>query len=292
MTRFAIVEAPSTLGLHATGVERLPDALLGAGLADALGARRVSRVEPPPPERWRDPATLLMNARAIASYSITLADVVGRVLDGGDFPLVLGGDCSILLGTLLALRRRGRFGLLFIDGHADFYQPEAEPTGEVASMDLALATGRGPAVVTDLEGRRPIVRDDDVVLFGFRDAEQAAQYASQPVPSTIRTIPLDAIREHDINHAVEAAVGHLDRDDLDGFWIHCDADSLDDAMMPAVDYRMPDGLSWEELTTVFRTAMASGRAVGLELTIFNPRLDPDGSIARKLVATVVAGLTS
>ena len=73
------------------------------------------------------------------------------MLDAGDIPIVLGGDCSILLGNLLALRGRGRYGLLFIDGHADFYQPDAEPNGEAASMDLALATGRGPHVVADRE---------------------------------------------------------------------------------------------------------------------------------------------
>jgi len=76
-------------------------------------------------------------------------------------PLVLGGDCSILLGTTLALRRRGRFGLLFIDGHADFYQPEVEPKGEAASMDLAFATGPHQCVgmnVARLEGRIAIGR--------------------------------------------------------------------------------------------------------------------------------------
>jgi arginase len=212
------------------------------------------------------------------------------VLDGGEFPLVLGGDCSILLGSLLALRRRARFGLLFVDGHADFYQPDAEPTGEAASMDLALATGRGPDVVTDVEGRRPLVRDDDVVLFAARDAHEAARYGSQAVPPTIRALPLDEIRRSGIDEAARDAVAHLDRDSLDGFWIHVDADALDDAIMPAVDYRMPGGLSWDELTTMLRTAMATGRVVGLELTIFNPRLDSSGALARRLVDAVVAGL--
>ncbi len=233
---------------------------------------------------------MLLNPSGIATYSRALADAVGRVLDRSDFPLVLGGDCSILLGSLLALRRRGRFGLLFLDGHADFYQPDAEPSGEAASMDLALATGRGPTAVADLEGRRPLVRDDDVVLFAARDAEQAAQYGSQPVPPTIRAIPLDEIRRRGIDQAARDAVAHLDRNSLAGFWIHCDVDVLDDAIMPAVDYRMAGGLSWLELTTTLRVALASRRAVGLELTIFNPRLDPDGSLARHLVGAVVAGL--
>jgi arginase len=290
VTSFAIVEAPSILGLHPTGVERLPEALLSAGLAEKLDARHAARIEPPPHDALRDQATMLMNPRAIAGYSRALADAVGRVVDGGEFPIVLGGDCSIVLGNLLALRRRGRYGLMFIDGHADFFQPEVEPTGEAASMDLALATGRGPDIVTNIEGRRPLVRDEDVVLFGRRDAEQAEQYGSQPVPDTLCSIDLDEIRRLGVDRAAQAAVAHLDRDDLDGLWIHCDVDALDDAIMPAVDYRMGGGLSWEELIATLRVAMASGRAVGFELTIFNPRLDPGGAVATNLVDAVVAGL--
>jgi arginase len=131
---FAIVEAPSILGLFPKGMEKLPDALLGAGLAERLGAQHAGRVEPPAYDPQRDPETLMLNPHKVANYAVALADKVGPIIDRGLFPVVLGGDCSILLGNLLALRRRGRYGLLFLDGHADFYQPEAEPSGEVASM--------------------------------------------------------------------------------------------------------------------------------------------------------------
>ena len=117
--------------------------MLAEGLGERLEAWRAGRVEPPQYDHHRDPETMLLNPRGIADYSVALADVVERVIDTGEFPVVLGGDCSIVLGCLLALRRRGRHGLLFLDGHADFYQPEAEPNGEAASMELALATGRG-----------------------------------------------------------------------------------------------------------------------------------------------------
>jgi arginase len=127
---YAIVEAPSSLGLRTRGVEELSATLLGHGLAKRIGARRALRLEPPPHDGERDAATGVLNARAIASWSPKLADAVGEVLDRDEFPVVLGGDCSILLGSMLALRRRGRFGLLFIDGNADFFQPEAEPCGE------------------------------------------------------------------------------------------------------------------------------------------------------------------
>jgi arginase len=204
---------------------------------------------------------------------------------------VLGGDCSILLGPLLALRRRGRYGLLFIDGHADFYQPDAEPNGEAASMDLALATGRGPAVVADLEGRGPLVRDDDVVQFARRDAAEADAAGSRRIEDTpITMIDLVEVRRRGIERAALDALERLVRPDLDGFWIHVDCDALDDAVMPAVDYRRPGGLSWDELEHVLSVALGSGRAAGLELTIFNPLLDADGSIAESLVGCLARSL--
>lgn len=286
-----VVEAPSILGLFPKGVETLPDALLAAGLAQRLNARRAGRVEPPPYDPRRDPDTLLLNPQGLAEYAVALADTVGALVDDGAFPVVLGGDCSILLGNLLALRRRGRYGLLFLDGHADFYQPEAEPNGEAASMDLAFATGRGPTIVTDIEGRRPLVRDEDVVVWGRRDAAVAAEYGSQRVEDTpIRLIDLDAVRARGPAAAAAQAVSDLTRADLEGFWIHLDADVLDDAVMPAVDYRMPDGLTWDELATVLRAGVDSGLAVGINITVFNPRLDPDGSIARTFTDVLVRGL--
>jgi arginase len=288
---YAIVEAPSHLGLRAEGVEALPEALLAAGLAERLGARRAGGPAAPAYDPQIDPETGILNPGGLRDYSPRLADAVGAVLDRDEIPIVLGGDCSILLGSALALRRRGRYGLLFLDGHADFYQPEAEPTGEAASMDLALVTGRGPEIVTNLEGRRPLVRDEDTVVFAFRDAEQAAAEGSQPLPPTLLAMDLVTVRERGVEQAAGEALAHLEREDGGtGFWIHLDADVLDDAIMPAVDYRLPDGLSWDELSGVLRVAMTSPRAVGLEITIFNPTLDRHGLIARGLVDALVAGL--
>jgi arginase len=293
MHGYAIIEAPSVLGLFPAGVERLPEALLGAGLDASLGARRAGRVVPPRYDPVRDAATGLLNPQGLRDYALELADATGAVLDRGEVPIVLGGDCSIILGTLLALRRRGRHGLLFVDGHADFYQPEADPSGEAASMDLALATGRGPAVVTDLDGGGRLVRDEDVVHLGRRDAEEAEAAGSRRIEeTTITLIDLATVRGNGAERAAAEAVAHLDRPELDGFWIHLDCDVLDDAIMPAVDYRMPDGLRWDELEAVLRVATASGRVRGVEVTIFNPALDPDGSIAAALVASLVAGLQS
>ena len=286
-----IVQAPSHLGLRAPGVQALPEALLATGFAERVGARRGTRLAPPAFDPAIDAGTGLLNPLGLVDYAARLADAVGAVLDQGAFPIVLGGDCTILLGITLALRRRGRYGLLFLDGHADFYQPEAEPTGEAASMELALVTGRGPDLVTDLEGRRPLLRDEDVVVFGFRDADHAAAEGSRPLAPAIHAIDLASVRERGAERAARDALAHLERKDGPaGFWVHLDVDVLDDAIMPAVDYHLPDGLSWEELTAVLRTAVASNHATGLDITIFNPTLDPDGRVARALVDALVAGL--
>src|SRR5215469_14721243 len=140
MPRYAILEAPSALG-HVPehrGVERAPGVLLRAGISAGLAARPAGRVAASGYCAERDPATDVMNPQAIREYSTLLADAVATVLDAGEFPVVLGGDCSILLGTMLALRRRGRYGLLYIDGDADFYQPQVNPLSGLLGTMLAL----------------------------------------------------------------------------------------------------------------------------------------------------------
>mgnify|MGYP001267569995 CR=1 FL=1 len=290
MYRYAIIEAPSRLGLSTGGVEGLSGRLLELGLAERIGARRAGGLAVPAGQASPDPETKVLNAREIAAWSPSLADTVTTVLDAGDFPIVLGGDCSILLGSMLALRRRGRYGLLFIDGHADFFQPEADPKGEVASMDLAFATGHGPAVLADLEHRRPLVRAGDVVAVGYRDHEDQAEYGSQPLPADLKAFDLPAVRRLGIAAVARAAIEHLTRPELDGFFIHVDADCLDDAIMPAVDFRIADGLSTDDLVLLLRTALASDKPVGLDVTIYNPRLDQDGNAGRILVEALAAGL--
>jgi arginase len=273
-----IIPAPSRLGLHARGVEELPQALLDAGLAKALNAPVTEPVVPP---AWRpdiDPAHGVLNGKSIAAYSVALADRVAGVLRDGRFPVVLGGDCSILLGCLAGARRHGRVGLLFLDGHADFYQPEAEPTGEAASMELGFATGRGPRLLTDLDGPGPLVHDSDVVVVGHRDHAEAAGDGSRPLARSITAFDLAAVRSLGATGTARRAIAEPTRRS----WIHLDVDVLDDRLMPAVDYRMPAGLSWEELEVILGVALKSGQPVGLDVTIMNPRLDPDRYLTREL----------
>jgi arginase len=294
LVQFTIIDAPSILGLQPTGVQYLPEALKAAGLMSKLGAEYGGQVSPLVYSPERDKSTLLLNPDSIRAFSLQLADAVTLVLRKKQFPLVLGGDCSILIGNLLALRRLGRYGLFFIDGHADFYQPQASPTGEVADMDLAIVSGRGPDILTNIDGLKPLVQDQDIVVFGYRDAEQSASYGSQDVRETnMHVFDLQFVRKTGtITAATSQALEKLVNDELDGFWIHLDADVLDDLIMPAVDYRLGGGgLSFSELTELLKTLVDSGRAVGMDITIFNPQLDLDGSITQRFVLSLVQGLS-
>jgi arginase len=285
----SIIDAPSDLGLRRTGIDRLPEALRGAGLLEGLpDVRWAGRLPVPPYIPIRDASTKILNPDGIRSFSLSLAERVAFSLDLGRFPLLLGGDCSILLGAALALRRRGRFGLFFLDGHADFYSPETEPNGELASMELAVVTGRGPAALADLDGRGPLMREEDIVVFGFRDADSAAEYGSPDVRRTAMNVfDLGEVRGLGAGAAARQGLRALEASGVEGFWIHLDADVLNDDDMPAVDYRMPDGLSPEELSEALAVVLSSPLAVGMEVTIYNPSLDDRVQSAARVLARAV-----
>jgi arginase len=280
----SIVDAPSILGLFPGGVETLPDALHERDLGRRLHASRHRSLIPPEYSPVRDSLTGINNSAAIVAFARTLSDAVEEEIDAGSFPLVLGGDCTVMFGPLLALARGGRPGLLFLDGHADFAHPRDEPSGEAASMDLALATGRGPDGFGPIGRSDPLIQDDRVAVLGYRvhgdgtDTNRGVHVSD----TGITAIGLDELRRRGVERATTDALQVVAREDLEGFWIHLDVDVLDDDLMTAVDYHWPGGLSWEELTVVVTSALATSRARGMDVAIFNPRLDPEGILAERL----------
>lgn len=138
-------------------------------------------------------------------------------------------------------------------------------------------------MLADLDGLSPLVGDDDVALVGYRAVDDNDHFLGEHIRSTAIVV-LDAaqVRAGGTGHALGRALATLTKPGLDGFWVHLDVDVLDDALMPAVDYRDPGGLTWGEAADILGGLLTSDRARGLEVTIINPRLDPDGSIARRL----------
>jgi arginase len=254
------------------------------GLRERLGAVDAGAVVPPPYSPERDPATGIRNARAIADYSVALAAAVAAQLDADRFPLVVGGDCSILLGCLLALSPRGRHGLVFVDGHQDLQTPSVSRTGGAAGMDLALAVGIGPALLAALGGDTPLVAAADVAMLGPRD--NPAWYTGDDVKrarDAMHVRYLDALRRTGMSAAGAEVAGFVARPGANGTWIHLDVDVLDDALMPAVDSRQPDGLSYDDVVSLLRPVIDTGRVVGMDVTIYDPDGDADGAAGRALV---------
>jgi arginase len=288
---YVIIDAPSPLGLWESGVERLPEALKAYDLLGRLPARQGARLAPLKYSKDRDSETGFLNGPSIAAYSSQLAATLGAEWDKGATPIILGGDCSILIGATLGLKSRGRYGLFFMDGHTDYYGPHESPTGEVADMDLAIVTGASHELLSDINGFSPYIEPRDAVLFGFRDEVLAAEAGSQDVrKSGIDVRSLSDIRLRGFEASLNEALGRLTAPQLEGFFLHFDADVLADTIMPAVDYRMDDGFSFQDAQDVLRAARMTGKLMGVTVTIFNPSLDRDGSIARGLADCLVAGL--
>lgn len=296
MRNIVVIDAPSNLGLRppapgtVPGCYKLAGALREQGIVRRLGASEGGVVVPPRYDRgdWKE-GDGVFNAAAIAAYTPRLADRIERHVRAGDFPLVLGGDCSIQLGASLALRRVGRYGIAAIDGSADFRHTGNSPSvGAAGGEELAIATGRGQADLSDIEGLRPYIRDEDVRLFGIRDGdEDLAELAELRIP----TVPVGEIRDGGAADVAGAVLRTLETPVTDGFWVHLDADVLDPEVMPAVDAPDPGGLLPAELTSLLRVLVRSERCVGLNVTIYDPDLDPEGTAGALLADIVVAAFT-
>lgn len=290
--RLTLLDAPSNLGLkppapdREPGVKYMPAALREHGLMIRLRAEDSGEVVPPLYEDVIDSQTNIRNARAIRDYSLTLADRIGQLVDGSFFPIVLGGDCSILLGSALALRRRGRFGLLFIDGHSDLLTPENSETGGAAGMDLALATGTGPDSLVAIDGLIPYFRPADVVVFGYRWPDPREKSRATPVKPMV-AFSLETIRNQGAADAAAKAVAQFE--DL-SYWLHLDVDVLSPEWMPAVDSPDPGGMNPAELLAVLRTGIQSDRCLGMELAIYDPTLDSGKRGARLIVDLMAKAL--
>lgn len=291
-----LIRAPTALGLRPPapgvipGTRLAPAALAAAGLRTRLKPVEETILNEPPYSTDLDPGTGVRNLPALIAFSRELAGAVGQALDRQQFPLVIGGDCSVLLGGALALRRRGRHGLLFLDGHCDFANPENSATyASVAGMDLALATGRGVAALADLDGLRPYFRDDDVFLFGDKEDADSPTYTTQDLfRSRLELLRFPELRARGLAAAIERIRAFLTEVHVNGVWLHVDIDILAPEFMPAVDCPDPGGLTWDELAAVLDAVLPEPKVCGMELTIFDPTLDRDGELAKRLVDFLAA----
>ena len=284
-----LISAPSILGLKPGGVEKLGESLLASGLAEYLKVQQpvvhVPDLNALYSDQWDENNCL--NSKVIRDFSLRLGKAVGKSIDSGRFPLILGGDCSILIGIMAGLKARGEFGLIFLDAHADFYLPEQSPTGEVADMDLAIVTGRGPELLTNISSMMPYVKDENVIHLGQRDWEETRKYGSEDIrETTIKCFSYAEIGSMGSGGLNRELLQHLDQLNVEGYWIHLDTDVLSDEINPAVDYRLPGGLRFEQVESIIKSLLQAERIIGISVAIFNPHLDAGGSISKNIVQSL------
>jgi arginase len=291
-----LIAAPTNLGLRppersaVPGTAKAPEALREAGLHHRLIAAGATDCGVVLPGRYRDDwvagAGRLRNQDAIVDHSLRLAERLTAVLDEGIAPLVLGGDCSLLIGTGLALRRRGRYALVHIDGHTDFRHPGTSTRcASLAGEDLAAAVGLHWPAISDIDGLGPYFRPEHAIHVGCRPDDDAL-VETRGLLRAVVTAPQIAEDGAELVSATLAELMMTER--LDGYWLHLDVDVLDPSIMPAVDSPDPGGLTAARLIELL-TALAPG-AAGAEVTVFDPDLDPTGEHAALLATLLADGL--
>lgn len=298
MRRIAVLDAPSNLGLRpptpnsVPGCAKAPGALRDHGLVARLQARDAGCLTPPryDPAGWR-PGDGPAQADAISEYSAALADRIGTILSAGEFPVVLGGDCSIVIGAGLAMRRlagavESRIGLVYVDGHSDFrHQGNASYVGAAAGEGLAIVTGRGQSDLAAIDAHQPYFRDTDVVVLGIRSHDD---YRLDLDAAGIATRCVPQLRSEGAARSAQWARKQLA--DCVGYWVHVDVDVLDPAVMPAVDAPDPGGIAYAELELLLTGLVSTPQCLGMEVTVFDPDFDPNGAYAKELVDALTCGL--
>ena len=290
----ALLSAPSNLGLRppqptsVPGCAKAPEALREAGLFHRFGQHGALDAGTVLPGRYADDAApgVLRNQALIIEHARMLAARIAGLRADGHAPLVIGGDCSLLVAAGLALRRAGRFGLVHLDGHTDFRNPGNSATcASLAGEDLAAAVGRHWPAIADIDGLGPYFQPADTVHAGCRESDE---HLAEARGLLAMVFPAEAIIAGPANTVASGIRDALSRPDLAGYWLHLDVDILDSQVMPAVDSPDPGGLDARQLTDLL-AALAPG-AIGAQITVFDPDLDPDGRYAKLIVDILADGL--
>jgi arginase len=291
-----ILEFPSNLGLiepapgKEPGVKKLPVWLKNHGFYDIVSPVQIKFLNPPAYSMRIDKESNVRNALAISEYALQQAEMLKKVIERRNFALVIGGDCSILIGNILALKQCGNYALFFLDGHTDYMWPELSRTHGAAGMDLAIVSGNGHLKLTDILKMKPYIPEENIWAVGNREYDK--DYEDTIIRSKINYYSLARLKDEGIDSCIFHFLRHIELSKPDGFWIHLDVDVLDDKIMPAVDSRQEGGLSYEEINRMLIKLIENKYNVGLEITILDPELDPEGKYTREFVSQIGPAIRS
>jgi arginase len=282
MRPIGLLGVPTNSAGTTDGVARAPLVLREEDLVGALGRHAevhdYGDVILPQPSPVRDARSHVIDPNGVGALVVRVRDAVASILAGGRFPLIIGGDCPLLLGCLAAASGPDRVGLLFVDGHEDGYLPEQSSTGEAADMELAFALGMADASWSpDLAALLPLVAPSEVRILGPRDGELLSTEGVASLRDRVALVDDGGLKADPVRIAAAACASLPDP-----WWLHLDLDVLSTEALPAIDYPQPGGLGWDELEAVAAAALRADPR-GWDVTIYNPDLDPERVHARRIV---------
>jgi len=280
MREHVVLEMPFNLGLSQNdsdkipGVDKLPNKLREYGFHQFINAREIISLTTPDYVSEVDKQSGVLNANKIASYADFQSHIILHHLSKDDFLIILGGDCSILIGNAAGLKMHGEYALFFIDGHTDFILPNYSKTKAAAGMDLAIVTGNGHPKLTNILNLGPYIKEENVYCVGNRNYDQV--YVESIRNSAINYIDLETFRDRGAKDILNTFTNMVKTNKLDGIFIHFDVDVLDDEVMPLVDSRQKGGMNYKELASLIIPLLNHPLTVGIQITILDPELDDNG----------------
>lgn len=277
--KIGIVGVPQDVGSSKKGVDMGPGALRVAGVISRLrglgyDVRDFGTIDCYTVDQFpcADPHNTGLNYLDIILDTCTLLkERVESIIDKDYFPLVLGGDHSIAMGTLAGMKKlhSGKTGVIWVDAHGDFNIPETSPTGNIHGMPLAVATGRGHKSLLDL-GPSPTVSEKNCVILAARDIDP--EEAKLLKSSGVTVFSMLDIMKKGITSIAEEAL-EIASDGVDHVHISFDVDSLDPLEAPGTGTQVPGGLLFREAVLLLDYFSSCDKIASFEMVEVNPALD-------------------
>jgi arginase len=275
-----LLGVPMDLGSGRRGVDMGPSALRIAGVAAALAARghRVFDGGDLDIKNMEEIPIGSRHARylgEIARVSSLLAKAIERILERRRFPLVLGGDHSIAIGTISGVasycrKQQKKLGVLWIDAHSDIHVPKTSPSGNIHGMPLAALFGLGPKELSGVGGAGPKIDPQHIALVGIRSLEDGER--KHLADLGIRVYTMSEIDRDGIHAVMSDALARV-TDGTDCLHVSFDLDAVDPALAPGVGTPVKGGLDYREAHTIMELISSSKRMTSLEVVEVNPILD-------------------
>ncbi|HHC8665399.1 arginase [Staphylococcus aureus] len=285
-----IIGAPSTFGQRKLGVDLGPTAIRYAGLISRLkqldldvydkGDIKVPAVDI---EKFHCEQKGIRNYDEIIDVNQKLNKEVSASIENNRFPLVLGGDHSIAVGSVSAISNHyNNLGVIWYDAHGDLNIPEESPSGNIHGMPLRILTGEGPKELLELNSN--VIKPENIVLIGMRDLDKGERQFIKN--HNIKTFTMSDIDKLGIKEVIENTIEYLKSRNVDGVHLSLDVDALDPLETPGTGTRVLGGLSYRESHFALELLHQSHLISSMDLVEVNPLIDNNNHTAEQAVSLV------